>query len=154
VIFSRPVAQYRHFILGQPARIVLDVFGETQRLPREDSFRIDSHWVRSMRLTSSDGYLRLTTEIATAAVPTYTIEPEEAGLRLVIGAASADFTARKEIDLIRAGRRVGVRAAEAKPGGSEAGPGMPAFQAGPVEEKKYTGQRISLDFKDADIKNV
>src|SRR5262245_16693133 len=46
VIFSRPVAQYRQFTLGQPARVVLDVFGETQRLPREDSFRIDTHWVR------------------------------------------------------------------------------------------------------------
>jgi len=154
VIFSRPVAQYRHFTLGQPARVVLDVFGETHRLPREDSFRIDTHWVRSLRLTSSDGYLRLTTEIAATAVPTYTIEPEDSGLRLVIGAANADFTARKEMDLILAGRRVGARAAEAKPAGSEAGAGAPASQASPVEERKYTGQKISLDFKDADIKNV
>ena len=154
VIFSRPVAQYRHFTLGQPARIILDVFGESQRLPKGDSFRIDTHWAGSLRLTSSDGYLRLTTEIAAAAVPSYQVEPEESGLRLVIGAANADLSARKEIDLIRAGRRVDMRAAAAKPAGSEAGPGMPAFQPGPAEEKKYTGQRISLDFKDADIKNV
>jgi type II secretory pathway component GspD/PulD (secretin) len=154
VIFSKPVAQYRHFTLGQPARIIVDVFGEAQRLPKGDSFRIDTHWAGSLRLNSSDGYLRLTTEIAAATVPSYEIEPEDSGLRLVIGAAKPDFIARKELDLVRAGKRVDMRAAEAKPTGSEGGAGAPAFQPAPAEEIRYTGQRISLDFKDADIKNV
>lgn len=36
----------------------------------------------------------------------------------------------------------------------EAGPGAASIQETPPEPKRYTGQKISLDFKDADIKNV
>jgi type IV pilus assembly protein PilQ len=149
VIFSKPVAQYRHFTLGQPARIVLDVFGEAQRLPKGESFRVDTHWVGNLRLNSGEGYLRLTAEIAAAAVPAYEIETEDSGLRVVIGPADPSVPVRKELDLVRAGKRADIRLAEAKPGADET-----AALPGVTAEKKYTGQRISLDFKDADIKNV
>ena len=154
VIFSQPVAQYRHFTLGQPARIVLDVFGAAARLPKGESFRVDSHWVGNLRLNSSDGYLRLTAEIAAAAVPNYEIEPEDSGLRLVIGEPKPEVVARRDLDLVRAGKRVDIRAPETKPTAAEGVAATPAPLATLSEEKKYTGQRISLDFKDADIKNV
>ncbi|MGH7845063.1 MAG: type IV pilus secretin PilQ [Candidatus Binatia bacterium] len=147
VIFSQPVAQYRHFTLGQPARIVLDVFGAAQRLPKGETFRVDTHWVGNLRINSSDGYLRLTTEIAAAAVPNYEIEPEDSGLRIIIGESKPEVVARRDLDLVRAGKRADVRAPEAKPT-------APEGRAAQTAEQKYTGQRISLDFKDADIKNV
>jgi type IV pilus assembly protein PilQ len=152
--FSQPVVQYRHFTLGQPARIVLDVFGEAQRLAKAENFRVDTHWLGGLRLNANDGYLRLTAEIAAATVPAYEIEPEDSGLRLVIGGSRPEFQARKEWDLIRGGKRTDVHLTAPKPNAPEGVAGASAGQGTATGEKQYTGQRISLDFKDADIKNV
>ncbi|HWP57126.1 MAG TPA: type IV pilus secretin PilQ [Candidatus Acidoferrales bacterium] len=153
VIFSQPATQYRHFTLAQPARIVLDVFGDVERVPRGETFRVETHWVGNLRLTSGEGYVRLTVEIAAATVPAYEIEPENSGLRLVIGEAKPDVAARREITLMRGGKRADVRAPEARAAAAEGAAPAPASTE-TAAEKKYTGQRISLDFKDADIKNV
>lgn len=151
--FSQPVNQYRHFPLAQPSRIVLDVFGETKRLAQVDTFRVDTHWMGVLRLSSSEGYLRFVAEIAAATVPAYVIQPENGGLKIVIGEVNPQATAKKELQLVKGGKRVDVRVAEAAAPATEAKP--PKAVPEPVtEEKKYTGQRISLDFKDADIKNV
>jgi len=152
--FSMPVHQYRHFPLTQPARVVLDVFGETKGLARAENFRVDTHWVGSLRLSSGEGYLHTVMEITAASVPPYVIEPENGGLKVVIGTVQPGATAKREMQLVQAGRRIEGRAAELKPGALEAAPRAPGGQAVPTAEKKYTGQRISLDFKDADIKNV
>jgi len=152
--FSMPVHQYRHFPLTQPARVVLDVFGETKGLARVENFRVDTHWVGSLRLSSGEGYLHMVMEITTASVPPYVIEPENGGLKVVIGTVQPGATAKREMQLVQAGQRSGAKVAEVKPGAPEASPQAPSGQATPTAGKKYTGQRISLDFKDADIKNV
>ncbi len=152
--FSQPVTQFRHFPLPQPARIVLDIFSETKALPQAEIFRIDSHWVGALRLSSFEGSIRLTIDIAAATVPPYTITPEDGGLRFVVGAVNPDATAKKDVTLFRGGVRADIRAAEVSPAAGQS----PARALGTdkvvVEDKKYTGQKISLEFKDADIKNV
>jgi len=158
--FSLPVTQYRHFSLTQPSRIVLDIFGDAKRQPRVENFRAETHWLSILRLSSGEGYLRLVMEIAAAAVPAYAIEPEDGGLKVIIGPVNPELTARKELQLVQGGKRVDVKVAEAKPSAPQAEPQAPEAKPEQVakpslaEEKKYTGQRISLDFKDADIKNV
>ncbi|MCH8920264.1 MAG: AMIN domain-containing protein [Chloroflexi bacterium] len=155
--FSEPVTQYRHFTLTQPTRIVLDVFGDVKRRAELKDFRIDTSWVNSLRISSSEGYLRVVAEITAVPAPAYVIEPESDGLKMIIGTINPDATAKKDLQLVKGGKRVDVKVAEAKPSAPEAPEAMPqAFppQAEPVKEKEYTGQRISLDFKDADIKNV
>jgi len=67
--FPKPITQYRHYTLPQPARIVLDIFGDTQRSSQSESFRVDTHWVGTLRLSYVEGSLRLTTDIAAATVP-------------------------------------------------------------------------------------
>ena len=155
VKFSQPVTQFRHFPLPQPARIVLDIFGEAKAGSPAETFRIDTNWVSSLRLSSADGSLRLVTDIAAATVPPYTITPENGGLRIVVGSPDANATTTRDFTLVRAGQRVDVKGAAA---GSTAGsePKAAAYRAEDQlsTEKKYTGQKISLDFKDADIKNV
>jgi len=155
--FSEPVTQYRHFTLTQPTRIVLDVFGDVKRRAELKDFRIDTSWVNKLRISSSEGYLRVVAEITAVPAPAYVIEPESDGLKMIIGTINPDATAKKDLQLVKGGKRVDVKVAEVKPlppEVSEAKVQAAASQAEPPKKKEYTGQRISLDFKDADIKNV
>ena len=152
--FPTPVTQYRHFTLTVPSRVVLDIYGETKRVTRAETFNVNTHWLGGLRLSSSEGYLRLVMDITAASVPAYVVEPENGGLKVVIGPVNPQYTAKKDVQLIRAGKRGDVQVGQAKAGAPATGAQASAAQVGATSEKKYTGQRISLDFKDADIKNV
>jgi len=158
VQFSDPVQQYRHFALTTPSRLVLDVFGEAKQLSQVENFRVDTQWVSNLRLSSGEGYLRLVVEVAAANVPAYVIDPEDNGLKIVLGPLNPQATAQRNLQLVKDGKRNDAPAAKAAP--AQAAPAqaaaskVPAAEAAAPGEKKYAGQRISLDFKDADIKNV
>ena len=150
--FSAPVTQYRHFVLAQPARIVLDVFGDARKLSDAQSFRAETHWVSALKINSGEGLLRLTIEIAAATAPSYSIDAENQGLKIVLGSRNPDATAKRDSSLIEGGQRTDIRAPQAKAPASDSKTSFGAAEK--TADKKYTGQRISLDFKDADIKNV
>jgi type IV pilus assembly protein PilQ len=154
VKFSQPIKEFRHFPLPAPARIVLDVFGNPKQQGQSDIYRIDTSAVSTLRVSPAESGLRLTTDIAAATVPPYTISQEDGGLRIVIGAENINAPMRKDVTVLRGGVRADIRAPEA----STAGTSIPTKPLGtdkvPAEDKKYTGQKISLEFKDADIKNV
>jgi type IV pilus secretin PilQ/predicted competence protein len=152
--FSAPVKQYRHFTLSQPARIVLDIFGESKPLTQVENYRVDTSWVSTLRLSSAEGYLRLVTEVAGATVPPYEINPEDGKLKVVIGNANPQILTKREMQLVQSGKRLEGKPGETKPAGPDATAQTPASPAVVVGEKQYAGQRVSLDFKDADIKNV
>ncbi len=153
--FSDPIPQYRHFALTQPSRLVLDVFGEAKQLSQVENFRVDTQWVSNLRLSSGEGYLRMVMEVAAANVPAYVIDPEDNGLKVVLGPLNPQATVQRNLQLVKEGKRSDLLAAKAAPGPAT-GPKVAAAEATiPGDgEKKYAGQRISLDFKDADIKNV
>lgn len=154
VKFSQLVKAYRHFPLPVPARIVLDIFGSAKQSGQTEIYRIDTSAVATLRVNQVEGGLRLSTDIAAATVPPYTITTEDGGLRIVIGAENPNATARKDATVVRAGVRADIRTAEA----SAAATSSPSKSLGtdkvPVDVKKYTGQKLSLEFKDADIKNI
>jgi type IV pilus assembly protein PilQ len=153
VKFAQPVAQYRHFTLPQPARIVLDVLDVNKATAVDETYRIDTNWVSALRLNANDSNLRLVAEISAASVPAYTIVAEDGGLKIVIGARDPNATARRNSLLVEGGRRVGAR--QLVPAtGAEARASSGGLEDRSSSEKTYTGQKISLDFKDADIKNV
>ncbi|MGH7828736.1 MAG: hypothetical protein ACREP8_01035, partial [Candidatus Binatia bacterium] len=112
--FSTPISQYLHFPLTTPTRIVLDVYGDAKRLAQVENFRMDTHWISGLRLSSSEGYLRLVTDIAAAIVPPYLIEQENGGLKVVIGPMNPNLTAKKDLQLVQNSKRIDVRAAETK----------------------------------------
>ncbi|MGH7824613.1 MAG: type IV pilus secretin PilQ [Candidatus Binatia bacterium] len=151
--FSQPVTQFRHFVLPQPARVVLDVFGDAKRLGQVESFHVDTHWVSTLRLSSAEGTLRLSADIAAATVPAYFVTPEDGGLKIVIGAVDQKATAKKDVTLVKGGKRADTKTVEAMPRG-ESKSQVSSTDDPRAVEKTYTGQKISLDFKDADIKNV
>jgi len=151
--FSEPVTQYRHFTLAGPPRIVLDVFGDVKRRAQLDNFDIDTSLISNVRISSSEGYLRVVAETIAVPVPAYVIEPEGGGLKMIIGPINRDSTAKKDLQLVKGGRRADSRVAGERPSVSES-PEAQQEPPSPKKVKEYTGQRISLDFKDADIKNV
>ena len=156
VKFSQPVAQYRHFPLPQPARIVLDILGDAKYTAKPETFRIDTSWVATLRITAAEGNLRLTTDIAAATVPPYTITPEGGGLKILIGALDVNATAKRDLVLVKDGKRGDIRPGSPSPSSPKSSAGTDGSTGGDTKSaaKIYTGQRISLEFKDADIKNV
>jgi type IV pilus assembly protein PilQ len=152
---SKRIQAYRHFPITQPSRIVLDIFDDAQPMPQAESFRIDTNWVSALRLSSIENHLRLVVDIAAASVPPYTIDQDDDGLKILIGALESKATAKKRVALYQGGKRIDTRPVETATATitETKSPASSADQAS-ISEKKYTGQKISLDFKDADIKNV
>ena len=151
VKFAQPVSQYRHFTLAQPSRIVLDILNDSRVEGLDDIFRIDTGMVSVLRLNASENKLRLVVEISAAAAPAYTISPDEGGLRIVVGNADPSVSAKRNLVLVQDGQRVDT--SQRSTSSSAAARSEPAAEDR-SKEKPYTGQKISLDFKDADIKNV
>ena len=156
VKLPKPISQYRHFTLPQPARIVLDIFGDAERFSQSESFRVETRWVSGLRFSSTEGGLRVNVEIATATVPPYSITPEEGGLKITVGTVDPNSSAKKELILVKGGKRADVRSVEmASPSSmNDPKPALSPADELASAEKNYSGQKISLDFKDADIKNV
>jgi type IV pilus assembly protein PilQ len=147
------ISQYRHFPVTQPSRIVLDIFGDGSPATEVETFPITTALVGAMRLSYGEGYLRLTIETMPSSVPAYVVTPEGGALKIVVGAADSKATAKRELILVRGGKRVDVANAAVK-ASSDAKGQVPIKDELTGEAKKYTGQKLSLDFKDADIKNV
>ena len=152
---TQPFSQYRHFPLAQPARVVVDIFGDSTRQADVESFRVGATAVSTVSFSSGEGYLRMTIETATSTVPSYVITPEEGGIR---GRPSAfpilKRAIRRVFDLVRGGKKVEPKSAVRAAVSTDAGQVASAKEETPAEGKKYLGQKLSLDFKDADIKNV
>jgi type IV pilus secretin PilQ/predicted competence protein len=149
---AKPIAQFRHFSIPQPVRILVDVFNDA-RPTETETYRIASNQLGHMKVSSGDGYTRMTLEMMAGAVPQYVVTPEDGGVRIVIGDADPKKSSKRSFDLVKNGRRIDQTMTE---------PGIAAMAAesgtAPRKdargEKAYTGQKLSLDFKDADIKNV
>jgi type IV pilus assembly protein PilQ len=150
---STPISQYRHFPITQPPRIVLDIFGDGRPAAEVETFHVTTNLVGAMRVSYGEGYLRLNIDTMLSSVPAYIVTPEGGGLRIVVGAADPKATAKGNVVLVRAGKRVDVATAEAKSSSDNRGE-ISLKDEVAIGKKKYTGQKLSLDFKDADIKNV
>jgi type IV pilus assembly protein PilQ len=148
VRLSKTISQYRHFPLPQPSRIMLDVFNDARSMDPE-SYRIGTTLVSHLKLNSGDGYSRITLEIMAGAVPPYVVTPEEGGVKIVVGNSDPKITAKRSFDLVKDGKTVDQKAVDMTVAALAAETGSVARG-----EKNYTGQKLSLDFKDADIKNV
>ena len=145
--FSQPISQFRHFPLPSPARIVLDILGTGNQPGQTETYRIETRLVGGVRVAEVEDGLRITTDVAAATVPEYSVVPEDDGLRISVGTQNYSDMGRKEFTILRNGIRADIRAENlqdrAQRGAKSTG-----------DEKRYSGEKISLDFKDADIKNV
>jgi type IV pilus assembly protein PilQ len=154
VKFNELVNRYRHFPLPNPSRIVLDIFGNTDARTQAESFVINTSALATLRVTQFEGGLRLTTDIAAATIPPYTITSDDGGLRIIIGTENPNATSRKDVTFLRGGVRADIRTPETSTALAQGT--IKSMETDKVSRggKGYTGQKISLEFKDADIKNV
>ena len=151
---TQPFSQYRHFPLAQPARVVVDMFGDSTRQAEVESFRIGTHAVSTVSFSSGEGYLRMTLETPTSTVPSYAITPEAGGIRVVLGFSDPKASDKRAFDLVKGGKRIEAKSVAPASVSIDAGRAASPKEETPAEGKKYIGQKLSLDFKDADIKNV
>ncbi|MFQ5683675.1 MAG: secretin N-terminal domain-containing protein [Candidatus Binatia bacterium] len=152
--FFKPVHQYRHFALTQPRRIVLDIYGQTKEPAGVENYRVDSDWVDTVKLVAKEGVLHIVLTIGAATLPPYLVNQEEGTLKVVIGSVDPKAPAKKVHRLVHGGKAVGKSVAETKATTPKLASTASVPPVVPKAKKPYTGQRISLDFKDADIKNV
>jgi type IV pilus assembly protein PilQ len=150
---TEPVSQYRHFPLAQPPRIVLDIFGDSGSAMNPEAFSLNTSLLGAIRASYGEGYLRLTLESVPSALPPYVVTSEEGGIKVVVGAPDPKATAKREVILVRGGKRVHITSGAAV-SVREDKSDTPLKDEAALQVKKYTGQKLSLDFKDADIKNV
>jgi type IV pilus secretin PilQ/predicted competence protein len=151
---TRPISQYRHFPLTQPGRVVVDMFGDSARQADVESFRVGANAVSTVSFSSGEGYLRMTIETATVTVPSYVITPEEGGIKVVFGFSDPKASDKRVFDLVRGGKKIEAKSAARGAVSMDARQVASPKEETPAEGKKYIGQKLSLDFKDADIKNV
>jgi type IV pilus secretin PilQ/predicted competence protein len=152
--FSQPIDGYRHYPLPQPSRIIVDISGDVKASSHSETYRIDTHWVGILRLTSTNDSIRLSADITAASVPPYTVTRETGGIKIVIGTFNPAAMVKKEITLVTGGVRADIPRAEAAAISRQSIAQSDAVTQARSDEKQYTGQKISLEFKDADIKNV
>lgn len=152
--FADPITQYRHFTLPQPSRIVLEILNRPEKAKAaEETYRVDTNWVSTLRVDSDNTTVRVIADIAAATVPVYKISPADEGLRVVIGALDPNATAKKNRVLVQDGHRV-ISQEVVSSSASLDRLQSTAASDHTATEKVYTGQKISLEFKDADIKNI
>ncbi len=159
--FSKPVTQFRHFTLSIPSRVVIDVFGDVKQTAKEENFLIGTSWVNDLKLSTGKGHFRFVVGINGGTVPHFTGEldaNDPSVVIVVIGPINHKISTKKDLLVIRGGRPVMT---EGTPSSALAPQASRDPEAGEVprprrdqEKTEYTGQKISLDFKDADIKNV
>jgi type IV pilus assembly protein PilQ len=151
---TQPINKYRHFPLLQPSRIVLDIFGNA-RVPAEmTTFRVGTDQVGTVRFGGTQDSLRMTIDVIGASAPVYVVSPEAGEIKIIVGTADPKISKSREIPLVRAGRRLENTATQAGTAVAEATGSSASLAAATAEAKKYTGQKLSFDFKDADIKNI
>lgn len=180
---SGPIATYEVFRLASPARLVLDIQDATNKMAsRRVAFRNDPH-VKAARLGSYQRKVRVVLDLAGRGESAYQVNPDPRGLVVTLMPKAADAAkapaAPGPVTPAPMDPAVPVEPAEAvapagpadplagiagKPGDGGFSLRRPAEpRAVPItgqtvivrdSGRRYTGRRLSLDFKDADIENI
>ena len=154
VKLTRPPADSAYYTLDGPARLVIDLTGPTSGGSDVGRFAVeDNPLIRTMRIGEADGKLRLAIEMRGDRVPSYTVDSLDDSLVAFIGEPTGRGGPVHEQIVFRGGRPVSAVASTPPGGGSSTG-GRAMGEAGPPQQRIYSGQKVSLDFKDADIHNV
>ena len=102
---TKPISQYRHFPLAQPARVVVDMFGDSARQSDAENYRVGTNAVSTVSFSSGEGYVRMTIEPSTFTVPSYVITPEEGGIKVVFGFSDPKANDKRAFDLVKGERK-------------------------------------------------
>ncbi len=165
VKLSRTPDKVENSTLRNPNRLVIDARGPVAAdfKPIERT-AVDDPRVSRIRVARQDGGLRLTVELKGGATPKYTVNDLKTMVVAFLGERSGTAApAKSQVLYAEAGEMAPAGAMGMASGGprtemAEIEPPTPerAREGGgaPAVGRVYAGQKISLDFKDADILNV
>jgi type IV pilus assembly protein PilQ len=157
---DRPVT-VTHIALEQPSRLVIDIVGPVSSAGGSKRLAVRGNRViEEIRTAYSQGQIRLTIGLRSPSAPAYSVSDLNDTVVAFLGEPTGGVEPINEqlIYSQRVGAIVGELGDEipvaVKPAGSESP--RPANESGAprVERAVYVGQRVSLDFKDADVHNV
>jgi len=164
---------YKSFQLSRPPRLVVDLPRMTNASSKR-SIDVGSNLLKDLRIGQHPDKLRLVFSFPGSKVPPYQLSREGAELSLALGEFQKELPPVEKAPAAEPAKP--VRVAEAEPQAiakakEEAVPAPPPEKT-PIQEEKaapaepkavqpervpgigYKGDRISLDFKDADIHNI
>jgi type IV pilus assembly protein PilQ len=158
---SRTPDKVEHFTLSNPNRLVIDLQGpvpsETKNVERT---ALDDKHVSRVRVGRQDGRLRITVDVK-GKPPKYTVNDLKTMVVAFLGERSGVAApAKSQVLYAEAGETMAAAGTEAGPRMEMAAVEPPTPERAATGEgvrpvgRAYTGQKISLDFKDADILNV
>jgi type IV pilus secretin PilQ/predicted competence protein len=172
VKLTGPPGGVTHYSLTQPNRVVIDVGatasgGETSA----QKFAVDNPVISEIRVGRHDGRIRMTIALRAETIPAYTVNDLNDSIVAFFGEPSGGTQpVREQIVFTRRAVETARRHAHGGAGAmATAGPRSkspaPPPDFGPAVvtsgdgtsargSQVYQGQRVSLDFKDADVHNV
>ncbi len=140
---------YHKFILSDPARLVIDFPGGLSSFPRK-FIDLNHSLLKEIRVGQHPDKVRLVFIFPGADIPLYRLVKENDGLTLWIGEMEKESEeARKPAEEEKRGLP-GIKPSGEK---KQALPD-PRGEAEKLSAKPQLGNRISLDFKDADIRSI
>lgn len=153
VVADDVISTYNTMQLDDPSRLVIDIPGVKDGLVKKE-YPLQSSLVDKIKVGQHPGKVRFAVYFK-GKIPAYTINKENNKLFVVWSAAPQAGTpfrgaAAPPVQTAKAdaGKQSPAEAADES--------GIEEFEetAGEEKAKVYTGQKISLDFKDADVRNV
>jgi len=85
-----------HYVLTQPGRIVIDVFGDSSKKAKVEFMKVIDPLLRRVRVAHHDGRMRLVLDFTTDTPPAYTLESRGGTLMLTLGAARPEAATATE----------------------------------------------------------
>ncbi len=181
--FSRPPENLHYFPLSAPSRLVIDITGPIEALPQVATYKADDPQIEAVRVNSAAGRMRLVVELALDEPPPVSVDTNAAILTARIGrktagsqhadaqilfiAENADLTQLAQTPAIssEAQEEPAFPAPESRPLVPATPPSEAASSEASLREEgrapelassqpQYSGQKISLHFKDADIRDI
>lgn len=141
------IEKYSTFTLSNPTRLVIDI-NDVVYVPQEKSIKVESLFLRKIRVGEDAQKVRFVIDFP-EIVPPFQVTKEGEKLMVTVGKTSYEkIEAKKEAEIKQVKPSPPVKTTEETKQEEKI-----TGEVKPPEEQ-YSGQKISLDLKDADIKNV
>jgi type IV pilus assembly protein PilQ len=142
-----PIGDYNAFKLSNPARLVIDVWGVGNLYP-SNQVEVNSQQVAKLRIGQHPDKIRFVIDSADPnEVPSYQLRREGNKLIATLGTGGELITAQApQPEKVAPGKVITLGEKEVST--VEVPPEALGYK------KRYTGRKISLDFKDADVHNI
>ncbi|MCX8044044.1 MAG: type IV pilus secretin PilQ [Desulfobacterota bacterium] len=148
IIADKDIQHYKAYLLKKPLRLVIDL-PKTNTADIKPVVNIDDEYVGALRSGQNNDDGRIVIDLKGQIPPSYQVAQGQNTIDIILHAKGK--TAETQATQKQADAQAGIGHDQQTKTTNDTSPPSTAEQAG---ESKYRGEKISFDFKDADIKNV